>query len=172
MILWDVMDSPLGPLYAAVSPGGVCRISFGIDERRFLEALRPKDAAKKRTEALAPVFAQLEAYFHRKRRRFDMMLDLDGLTPFQVSVLEATRRIPMGSVMTYGEVAAAIGNPRSVRAVGQALGRNPVPIVIPCHRVVAAGGLGGFSGGGGTGSKKRLLLFEGVRGAWSGDQGA
>jgi methylated-DNA-[protein]-cysteine S-methyltransferase len=80
-----------------------------------------------------------------------------------LSVLQTARRIPMGSVWTYGQVARTIGQPKASRAVGQALGRNPIPIVIPCHRVVAAdGGLGGYSGGGGLESKRLLLRLEGA----------
>lgn len=89
-------------------------------------------------------------------------LDLDAVGSFEAAVYEAARSVPSGATTTYGEVARQIGQPAAAREVGQALGRNPVPIVVPCHRVVAAGGkLGGFSAPGGTATKTRLLAIEG-----------
>jgi methylated-DNA-[protein]-cysteine S-methyltransferase len=91
---------------------------------------------------------------------FRTPLDLRSLTPFQQSVLQETRKIPYGSVITYGDIAGKIGNPGAFRAVGTALGCNPIPILIPCHRVVASGGkIGGFTGG--LALKEKLLLIEG-----------
>ncbi len=90
----------------------------------------------------------------------DIHVDLSDCTPFERRVYEATRRIPYGKVATYGQIAEAIGQPNAQRAVGQALGKNPIGIVIPCHRVVASNGLGGFTGG--LEHKKRLLRLEGV----------
>jgi methylated-DNA-[protein]-cysteine S-methyltransferase len=88
-------------------------------------------------------------------------VDLDGLPPFQRKVLLAERRVPYGRTITYGALAAKVGRPRAARAVGQALAHNPVPLVVPCHRVIAAGGgLGGF--GGGLALKRRLLALEGA----------
>jgi methylated-DNA-[protein]-cysteine S-methyltransferase len=96
-------------------------------------------------------------------RRFTVPLDLSGLSPFHRRVLQATRRIPYGRTATYRDLARRVGRPRAARAVGQAMARNPVPLVIPCHRVVAAGGgLGGFSGG--LDLKRRLLALEDARG--------
>ena len=93
----------------------------------------------------------------------DIPLDLSSLPPFQQRVFEVVRRIPAGETMSYGEVAAAAGSPGAARAVGQALGRNPFPIVIPCHRVLAAGGrLGGFTATGGVSVKAKMLAAEGV----------
>jgi methylated-DNA-[protein]-cysteine S-methyltransferase len=93
----------------------------------------------------------------------DIDLDLSSLPPFQQRVFEVVRHIPAGETMSYGDVAAAAGSPGAARAVGQALGRNPFPIVIPCHRVVAAGGrLGGFTATGGVSVKAKLLAAEGV----------
>jgi methylated-DNA-[protein]-cysteine S-methyltransferase len=90
-------------------------------------------------------------------------LDLDGVPDFQRRVYEVARTIPRGRTMTYGEVASRLGEPGSARAVGQALGRNPFAIVVPCHRVLAAGGkLGGFSARGGVSTKRRLLALEGA----------
>jgi methylated-DNA-[protein]-cysteine S-methyltransferase len=93
----------------------------------------------------------------------DVPLDLRALPPFQQKVFAVVRTIPAGETMSYGEVAAAAGSPGAARAVGQALGRNPFPIVIPCHRVLAAGGrIGGFTASGGLAVKERMLAAEGI----------
>lgn len=93
----------------------------------------------------------------------DVPLDLDVLPPFQRRVFEVVRHIPAGETLSYGEVAAAAGSPGAARAVGQALGRNPFPILIPCHRVLAAGGrIGGFTARGGVSTKAKMLAVEGV----------
>jgi methylated-DNA-[protein]-cysteine S-methyltransferase len=103
----------------------------------------------------------IERYLGGERVTFaDYEIDWSGYTAFQRAVLEATRTIPYGETRTYGEIAAAVGKPRGARAVGQALGKNRTCIVVPCHRVVGAKGLGGFSGG--LRWKKRLLRLEGV----------
>ena len=94
----------------------------------------------------------------------DVAVDLSGLDPFDRQVLEAARRIPPGRTRTYGQIAAELGQPRAAQAVGAALGRNPVPIIVPCHRVLAAGGkVGGFSAPGGTATKLKLLAIENAR---------
>jgi len=111
---------------------------------------------------LSQLIRDLQAYFQGKEVMPEVRMDLSGVTPFQAAVYEAARRIPRGSVRTYGEIARAIGRPRAARAVGQALGRNPLPVVIPCHRVVAAEGLGGFSASRGTSLKRRMLALEGA----------
>jgi methylated-DNA-[protein]-cysteine S-methyltransferase len=160
---WDVVESPLGPLYMAARSGRLYSVDFGVEEAGFLAGLDPLARTERNPEALAPFAGQLHAYFHDARFQFDLPLDLARMTPFQQNVLTTIRRIPVGTVWTYGQVACAIGKPKASRAVGQALGRNPVPIVIPCHRVIAGdGGLGGYSGGGGVASKRLLLQMEGV----------
>jgi methylated-DNA-[protein]-cysteine S-methyltransferase len=107
-----------------------------------------------------PIVAELERYFRGEPVSFDdIQVDFGDATPFQRHVYEATRAIPWGKAATYGQVAKMIGKPDAQRAVGQALGRNPVAIVIPCHRVVASGGIGGF--GGGLTWKRKLLRLEG-----------
>ena len=104
---------------------------------------------------------QLRAYFAGQLRRFDLPLDMRG-TPFQLLVWRELERIPYGETRSYSQIAAAIGAPRAVRAVGAANGANPIPIVVPCHRVIGAGGkLVGY--GGGLPLKKRLLELEGAR---------
>lgn len=162
LIQWDVIDSPLGSLYIAASAQGLRHVDFGVSQADFLSRLEPLARTERRPGALAAIAEQLQAYFSGVRFQFDLPLDLDRLTPFQKSVLHTARRIPAGTVWSYGQVARAVGKPQASRAVGQALGRNPVPIVIPCHRVVASdGSLGGYSGGGGVESKRFLLDLEG-----------
>jgi len=163
LIQWDVIESPLGPLYIAASAQGLCNLDFGVSQANFVEHLDPLARTERNSIGLAPIAEQLRDYFDGARVGCDIPLDLERATPFQLSVLQAARRIPSGSTWTYGQVAHAIGKPKASRAVGQALGRNPVPIVIPCHRVVASdGSLRGYSGGGGLESKRRLLVLEGA----------
>ena len=163
LIQWDVTDSPLGPLFIAASARGLCSLDFGVSQEDFVGQLDPMAQTERNPMALAPVTEQLHGYFEGTRTGFDLPIDLDRLTPFQTSVLQAARLIQPGTTLTYGQVAHAIGKPKASRAVGQALGRNPVPIVIPCHRVVASdGSLGGYSGGGGVASKRLLLALEGA----------
>lgn len=163
LLQWDVIESPLGSLYMAVGAQRLCRLDFGVSQEDFLGGLDPLARTERNPAALALVAAQLKAYFAGTDFRFDLPLNLDRLTPFQRSVLLMARRIPPGNVWTYGQVAQAIGRPKASRAVGQALGRNPMPIVIPCHRVVASdGSLGGYSGSGGLTSKRLLLRLEGA----------
>lgn len=106
---------------------------------------------------------RLARYFAGERMEFDLPIDRRGFTPFQCSVYDAVIRIPYGEVRTYGEIAAKIGRPRSARGIGRAMAENPLPIIIPCHRVVgASGAMTGYSGPGGVGSKQWLLRMEGV----------
>jgi len=125
----------------------------------------PKDAHADPTEAwpdlLHTAVAQVQEYFAGQRRSFDLPLDLDAVTEFQREVYAELVRVPHGRVITYGDLAEAVGRAELARAVGQAVGANPVPILIPCHRVVAAEGrLGGFTGG--LAVKAALLRTENV----------
>jgi O-6-methylguanine DNA methyltransferase len=163
LIQWDVIESPVGPLYIAVSAKGVCSVDFGVARSVFLSQLDPLACVEHDPAAVAFVTAQLREYFAGSRLRFDLPLDLSRLTPFQQRVLQITRGIAAGTVWTYRQVAEAMGKPKASRPVGQALGHNPVPIVVPCHRVVASdGSLGGYSAGGGLASKRLLLQLEGA----------
>ena len=113
---------------------------------------------------LAPVLketaTQLEEYFAGERQEFDVPMELDG-TPFQQEVWAELTRIPYGETISYGELARRVGRPSAPRAVGQANGRNPIPIIVPCHRVLASNGIGGY--GGGLKVKRALLAVEGVQ---------
>ena len=163
VIYWTSFESPLGALYVAASKQGLIAVNFGIDTAAFLNELDPIARTEQSSSRLAVTIAQFKEYFAGKRTRFDIPVDLSRITPFQRRVLDATARIPSGALWTYAQVAKAINQPKASRAVGQALGRNPVPIVIPCHRVIASdGGLGGYSGGGGLASKQLLLHHEGA----------
>lgn len=168
---YDRLETPVGPVWVAASSRGVARVALAAgSEARFLDELRrraPGHALARRSPSgpLERALSEIDEYFRGHRRRFDLPLDLDPLSPFARRVLEATAAIPYGEVVTYGELARSAGRPGAARAVGSALGSNPVPILVPCHRVVAAGGeLGGFSAGEeGPRLKRRLLAAEGVR---------
>jgi methylated-DNA-[protein]-cysteine S-methyltransferase len=109
----------------------------------------------------SPVIRSIEAYFKAGKRDFsDLRLSLDGLTPFQRSVLDVISKIPPGKTMSYGEVAKKAGKPGAARAVGNVMATNPIPLILPCHRVVASNGLGGFTGG--IDLKRKLLKLEGA----------
>jgi methylated-DNA-[protein]-cysteine S-methyltransferase len=156
------LDSPMGPLSVFVTPRGLVRLAYGVadDELDDLaERLSPRIiAAPERTDA---VRRELEAYFAGERRGFDVPVDWSLVRGFAGAVLHATARIPFGSVSSYRAVATDAGSPNAYRAAGNALGSNPVPIVVPCHRVLhAGGGLGGYTGG--LDRKRFLLHLEGV----------
>lgn len=157
-------DSPFGRLMVAVTPRGLIRLDYpDRDIDRSLEELA-SDVSPRILEsprATEPIRRELDEYFDGKRRRFDIRVDLSPVHGFRRKVLEHTARIPYGSVSTYTEVAAKAGSPRGMRAAGNALGSNPVPIVVPCHRVLRTGGaLGGYTGG--LDRKVTLLRLEGV----------
>ena len=163
-VAYGTLDSPLGELTVFVTPRGVVRVAFEDEPRdqlldelagsvspRILAAATPTDAARR----------QLEAYLAGKRTAFDVPLDWTLVRGFAIGVLHATARVPYGATTTYREVAAAAGSPNAYRAAGNALGSNPIPIIVPCHRVLhASGGLGGYAGG--LERKRTLLRLEGV----------
>ena len=149
---WDVYESPLGPLTLFGGARGLTGLAFPGRAGRLAEDER--DAA-----AFAAAAAQLEQYFGGERRAFDVPLDLAG-TPFQRRVWAELRQIPFGATVSYSELAERVGRPDVVRAVAAAVGRTPVPIVVPCHRVVGAdGSLTGYAGG--LERKRALLDLEG-----------
>ena len=149
-----IIDSPVGRLSIAEAGGAVVRIAWSDHEAGEPQA-QPGE-----TPLLARAAQQLSEYFAGTRRDFDLPLDPAG-TPFQRRVWTEMARIPFGATESYGALAREVGS--VARAVGGACGANPIPIVIPCHRVVAEGGaLGGFSGGTGPATKRALLEIEGV----------
>ena len=152
-------------IFAMVHQGRLVAVDLGISPETFLARAEQRFGEQPylAPERLAHVEQQLHEYLDGRRLEFEIETDLGLLTEFQRQVLAATSQIPRGTVVTYLDIARKIGKPKAVRAVGQALGRNPVPIVIPCHRVIAANGsLGGYSGGGGLVTKTRLLQLEGA----------
>lgn len=162
-ISYGAMDSPLGPLLLAVTDAGLVRLSYidyAPDTLQELAAgLSPRIVRRPaRTDA---VRRQLDEYFAGRRRDFDVPLDLTLVRGFGRRVLRVTMAIPYGQVSTYRDVATEAGNPRASRAAGSALGRNPIPVIIPCHRVVrTGGGLGGYTSG--IERKQVLLNLEGA----------
>jgi methylated-DNA-[protein]-cysteine S-methyltransferase len=163
-ISYSPLDSPFGSLLAASTSSGLVRLAFpeesldtvleGLARRlspRIVEASRPFE----------PVRRELDDYFSGRRRDFELALDWSLIGPFGQRVLRVTSEIPYGGVLSYTQVAAEAGSPRGSRAAGNALGSNPIPIVIPCHRVLRRGGaLGGY--GGGLDRKRWLLELEGA----------
>ncbi len=160
-----IPDTPIGPVYFAANDKGIVSVDFGVSETQFFAQIQKNfgTTPEYAPERLTQHASRLKEYLQGKSTTLDLPFDIHGLTPFQQQVLHAALQIPRGQVYTYADIARKIGNPKAVRAVGQALGRNPVPIVIPCHRVVAANGkLGGYSGGGGLATKRKLLVLEGA----------
>lgn len=166
-IRWHSFATPFGTMYVAATGSGLVRISWQQPdddafvrelERRFPGQTVVRDAEQ---PALREAERQLTEYFAGRRSRFELSVDLGSLSKFERRVLEEARRIPAGEVVCYSELARRIGKPRAARAVGNALGRNPVAIVVPCHRIVRRdGSLGGY--GGGVEWKERLLTLEGA----------
>jgi methylated-DNA-[protein]-cysteine S-methyltransferase len=151
--IWSTYESPLGSLTLVAGPRGLREISFPCRDGR-----RPAhDDATRDPDAFAEVTGQLDEYFAGERRAFDVALDLDQGTPFARSVWAEIARIPYGSTTSYGAIARALGRLDRVRAVGSAVGRTPVPIIVPCHRVVGTtGDLVGYGGG----LERKVALLE------------
>jgi methylated-DNA-[protein]-cysteine S-methyltransferase len=153
--IWSTYESPLGLLTLVAGPRGLRAISFPGGGAPFEE----RDEGTRDLGAFAEVTGQLDEYFSGVRRTFDVTLDLDQGTPFARSVWAEIARIPYGSTTSYGAIARAVGRLDRVRAVGSAVGRTPVPIIVPCHRVVGTtGDLVGY--GGGLARKLALLELE------------
>jgi methylated-DNA-[protein]-cysteine S-methyltransferase len=163
-VAYTTEDSPFGPLLLAATPKGL--VKLGLPNQRpdqvleeLVESVSPRvlEAPARLDEARR----ELDLYFAGELREFDLPLDWQLTKGFRQKVLRATARIPYGRTMSYTEMARKAGNGRAQRAAGSALGSNPIPIVVPCHRVLRAGGaLGGY--GGGLPMKEALLHLEGV----------
>lgn len=163
-VAYATVDTPLGPLLAANTDRGLVQLSYPLqDNDEMLERLAAKISprvfeAPDRFEGLR---RELDEYFEGDRRHFELPLDWQLTRGFVCTVLKRTNEIPYGETRSYAEVAALAGSPRAFRAAGSALGANPIPIVVPCHRVLrSGGGLGGY--GGGLDVKRTLLRLEGV----------
>ncbi len=158
------LDSPFGPLLAASTADGLVRLAFPEESTdAVLEglALRLSPRIVEARKPFEPLRRELDDYFSGRRREFQLALDWSLIGPFARKVLHVTAEIPYGGVLSYAEVAGEAGSPRGSRAAGNALGSNPIPIVIPCHRVLRSGGaLGGY--GGGLHRKRYLLELEGA----------
>ena len=160
---YDLVDSPVGALLVAASERGLCRISFDPEPERELDLLAAAVGTRvlRSERRLDGVRRELHEYFEGARTSFAVPLDLTLAGAFQQAVLHELARVPYGETTTYGSLAARVGKPRAARAVGGAMNRNPIPIVLPCHRVVGStGSLVGY--GGGLERKRALLELEGA----------
>jgi methylated-DNA-[protein]-cysteine S-methyltransferase len=160
-VAYDMADSPVGELLVAATGRGLCRIAYRPDEAldeiaadfgvRVLRVPRRLDFVRR----------ELDEYFEGRRREFDLELDLSPVAAFHKEALHELALVPYGHVTTYGALAARVGKPNAARAIGGAMNRNPIPIVLPCHRVIGANGsLTGYAGG--LDRKKLLLRLEGA----------
>ncbi len=162
-ISWDAIDTPVGTLALARTEAGLLAVSWRPEElvERLAGEVSPR--ILRVPGALGGEHRQLDEYFEGRRRRFDVRIDWTLVRGFRLDVLRVLSRVPFGEVVTYAELAARAGRPTAVRAVGSAMATNPLPIVVPCHRVVrTGGGLGGYRGAGGLDTKRWLLAHEGV----------
>jgi methylated-DNA-[protein]-cysteine S-methyltransferase len=154
LVFYTTMESPVGPLLLAGDERGLRRVSFENSKR----TTPPEPDWKQDGGTFTEVIRQLHAYFCGELKDFDLSLSLEG-TEFQLRVWRSLRTIPYGETISYGQLAQRISKPKAVRAVGLANGCNPIPIIIPCHRVIGSdGSLTGF--GGGLPNKKKLLALE------------
>ncbi|HEX6655745.1 MAG TPA: methylated-DNA--[protein]-cysteine S-methyltransferase [Candidatus Limnocylindria bacterium] len=163
-VAYGSMDSPVGDLLVAVTERGLVRVAFSsevADDVLAELASRVSPRVLRLPARTDEVRRELDEYFAGSRRRFDVPVDWSLVRGFAQGVLRATARVPFGQTTTYRQMAEAAGSPRASRAAGNALGSNPIPIVVPCHRVLhSGGGLGGYAGG--LDRKKALLTLEGV----------
>jgi len=157
-VRYDVFDSPVGPLHVAATDRGLCRISYREDG--WEEQLARVFGVRVLRSPLEAVRRELDEYFAGSRREFDLPLDL-RVKPFHEAVLRELAKVPYGHTDTYGSLARKAGRPKAARAVGVVMNRNPIPIVLPCHRIVGANGaLVGYAGG--LDTKRKLLALEGA----------
>jgi methylated-DNA-[protein]-cysteine S-methyltransferase len=157
-VSFDIADTPIGPLLLAVTERGLARISYDPEPERETDELARTFGVRvlRAPRQVDLVRRELDEYFEGRRRDFDLPLDLRSRTGFSRDILERLARVPYGEVTTYGTLAKDAGKPQAARAVGTVMNRNPIPIVLPCHRVV--GSTGSLVGYGGGLDRKRLLL--------------
>lgn len=157
---WDIAESPIGPLLLAASARGLAWVGFDANDSALDRAAAVLGRRLLRVPRLLdPTHRQLDGYFAGHLHAFELTVDLAALPAFQRGVLEELQRVPYGGTATYAELAVRVGKPRAARAVGGALNRNPVPIVVPCHRIVgSSGSLTGYAGG--LERKRALLALE------------
>ena len=164
-VAYTTIDSPLGELLLAATPTGLARLAYPLNDFDAVLGDLARRLSPRVIEAPARldlVRRELDEYFEGRRREFDLPLDLSVTSGFSRRVLEATAGIGFGEQASYADIARAAGSKRAVRAAGSALGRNPVPVVVPCHRVLrTGGGLGGYTGG--LDKKRFLLDLEGLQ---------
>lgn len=157
-------ETPVGPIWVAASETGLVAVSLWNDPSQFTADIKRLTSTDPHhaPEYLVPYLEQTAAFLHKQQQTFTFPIDWSFLTPFQHTVLQTVFAIPYGKVLTYRDVAQQIGQPKAVRAVGRANATNPMPIVIPCHRVLGADGkLHGYSAPGGLETKAWLLRLEG-----------
>ena len=157
-VRYDIFESPVGDLFVAATERGLCRISYHPDGME--DVLASTFGPRVLRSPLDDVRRELDEYFDGRRREFDLPLDV-RVAPFHADVLAELARVPYGRTDTYGSLAAKVGRPKAARAVGTVMNRNPIPIVLPCHRILGANGsLTGYAGG--LDVKLRLLQLEGA----------
>jgi methylated-DNA-[protein]-cysteine S-methyltransferase len=162
-VAYELHDTPLGRLLLAATERGLCSVVYDAEPEQELERLARAFGLRVLRSSVPVAMArrQLDEYFERRRQEFELVLDLRLLADFNRRVLDELARVPYGEVVTYGELAARAARPRAARAVGTVMNRNPLPIVLPCHRVVGSNGkLVGY--GGGLDRKAALLRLEGA----------
>jgi methylated-DNA-[protein]-cysteine S-methyltransferase len=162
-VAYDFVDSPVGALLVATTERGLCRIVFDAEPEREEDRLARTYGLRvlRSPRAVDEARRQLDDYFDGRLRRFELPVDLRSAGEFHRTVLRELAQVPYGQLTTYGALAARAGRPRAARAVGTAMNRNPLPIVLPCHRVVGSTGkLVGY--GGGLARKEQLLRLEGA----------
>lgn len=164
---YDRIDTAMGPMLVAGEGTRLVAIKFGVTADKLPRAVEALHRELRGAYGLVPdarkvarLTTQVRAYLSGQRMEWDIELDLSWVTPFRRDVLLETYRVPRGQVASYADIARRVGRPTAFRAVGNTMRTNPIPIVIPCHRIVGTGGIGGF--GGGLEMKQRLLALEGV----------
>lgn len=168
MSFHHVFETAFGYCGIAWSENGVTRFMLPVEAAspaaEHLTKRQPESCAAEPSGAAAEAVAAAIRYFEGEREDFlDIPLDLTGVDPFRRAIYQAARRLAYGKTTTYGTLASDVGFPKAARETGTALGRNPIPLIIPCHRILAAGGkLGGFSAPGGTATKRKMLALEGA----------